>query len=62
MSSDLLVGIGLVLVIEGALWAAFPRLAVSLLKAAMVMSEGRLRGAGLAAAVAGLALVWLVRG
>jgi len=62
MSDDLLVGIGLVLVIEGVLWAAFPRLAVSLLKAAMVTSEGKLRGAGLAAAFAGLALVWIARG
>jgi len=62
MNHDLLVGIGLVLVIEGVLWAAFPRLAISLLKAAMMMPESKLRSAGLAAAVAGLALVWIARG
>jgi hypothetical protein len=60
--SDLAVGIGLVLVIEGALWAAFPATAIRLLEAARQVPEGTLRLAGLAAAVGGLAIVWLIRG
>lgn len=62
MTDELLVGLGLVLVIEGVLWAAFPRLALELLKAAVVTPEGILRMAGLAAAVVGFGVVWLARG
>jgi len=62
MTNDLLVGIGLVLVIEGVLWAAFPRFALQLLKAAVTSPEGMLRMAGLAAAFIGVGLVWLARG
>jgi uncharacterized protein YjeT (DUF2065 family) len=62
MTDDLLVGLGLVLVIEGVLWAAFPRLALELLKTAVSTPEGILRTAGLAAAIAGFGLVWLARG
>ena len=60
--TDLVVGLGLVLVIEGVLWAAFPGLARRLLEAATLTPENQLRIAGLAAASAGLGLVWLVRG
>lgn len=60
--TDLVVGLGLVLVIEGVLWAAFPGLARRLLEAAAVTPETQLRIAGLAAAAAGLGLVWLIRG
>jgi uncharacterized protein YjeT (DUF2065 family) len=62
MTDDLLVGLGLVLVIEGVLWAAFPRLALQLLKAAVTSPEVMLRMAGLAAAIVGVGLVWLARG
>lgn len=59
--TELLVGLGLVLVIEGVLWAAFPRLAVELLKMAAVTPETGLRLAGLTAACVGVGLIWLVR-
>jgi uncharacterized protein len=60
--SDLLVAIGLVLVIEGLVWAAVPGLARKLLAAAAHMPEPALRTAGTAAIAAGVAVVWLVRG
>ena len=60
--SDLLVGFGLVMVIEGLLWAASPELALKLLAVAAQTPERALRMAGTAAIGAGLLLVWLVRG
>ena len=47
--SDLLVAIGLVLVIEGLLWAAAPQLGLRLLAAAAQMPEQALRMAVLEA-------------
>ena len=59
---DFLAALGLVLVIEGVLYALAPdamrRMAA---RAALVPSES-LRTGGLLAAVAGVALVWFVRG
>ena len=60
--SDLLVALGLVMVIEGLLWAASPELALRLLAVAAQTPERALRMAGAAAIGAGLLLVWLVRG
>ena len=60
--SDFIVAIGLVMVIEGLLWAAAPQLGLKLLAAAAHMPEHALRGAGAAAIAAGFVLVWLVRG
>lgn len=60
--SDLLVAIGLVMVIEGLLWAVAPQVGLRLLTAAQQMSDQALRGAGAAAVAAGVVLVWLVRG
>jgi uncharacterized protein len=59
---DLLVGAGLVLVIEGLLWAAAPQLGVRLLAAAAQLPESVLRTAGAAAMAAGVMVVWLARG
>ena len=59
---DLLVGVGLVLVIEGLLWAAAPQLGLRLLAAAAQLPEPALRTAGTAAVVVGVIVVWLVRG
>jgi uncharacterized protein YjeT (DUF2065 family) len=58
---DLLVGAGLVLVIEGLLWAAAPQLAIRLLAAAAQLPESVLRTAGAAAMAAGVIVVWLAR-
>lgn len=60
--NDLLVAFGLVLVIEGLLWAAAPQLGLKLLSAAAQTPEQTLRLAGAAAVGAGIVVVWLVRG
>lgn len=60
--NDLIVGIGLVCIIEGLLWALAPQKALSLLEAAAAQPEKTLRTLGLIGVVAGLGLVWLVRG
>jgi uncharacterized protein YjeT (DUF2065 family) len=60
--SDFLVGIGLVLVIEGLLWALAPRLAFRLLQAAIETPEERLRIGGAIAVAIGVLCVWLARG
>ena len=54
--------IGLVLVIEGLLFAAFPRAAKRLAASALESPEASLRVAGIASAVLGLLLIWFVRG
>jgi uncharacterized protein YjeT (DUF2065 family) len=60
--TDLLAAGGLVLVIEGLLWAAAPRLGLRLLIAAVQMPETQLRVAGAVTMAAGVAVVWFVRG
>lgn len=60
--NDLIVAIGLVLVIEGLLWALVPHLAMRFLEGAAATPEGTLRIAGWTAVCAGVALVWLIRG
>ena len=60
--NDFLVAVGLVLVIEGLLWAIVPRLGLTMLSAAAQMPEHSLRVGGAAAVAIGVAVVWLVRG
>jgi uncharacterized protein YjeT (DUF2065 family) len=60
--STLVVAVGLVLVIEGALWALAPGLGRKFLEATANMPESNLRIAGAAAAAAGTLLIWLARG
>ena len=57
-----LVALGLVLVIEGLLVAAFPAAAKRLAATALESPENSLRIAGIISAVLGLILIWLVRG
>jgi uncharacterized protein YjeT (DUF2065 family) len=59
---ELLVAIGLVLVIEGILYAAFPSGMKSAVAQVFMLPDQVLRIAGLAAAVAGLVAIWFVRG
>lgn len=59
---DLGVAIGLVLVIEGLVWALAPRFGRRLLEAASETPEQSLRLAGTLAVAAGVLLVWLIRG
>lgn len=60
--TDFLVAAGLVLVIEGLLWAIAPRLGLKMLTLAADMSEQSLRLSGAAAIAVGVVVVWLVRG
>lgn len=60
--SDLIVAFGLVMVIEGLLWAAAPQLGFKMLAAAAQMPEQTLRTAGAVAMAVGFAIVWLLRG
>ena len=53
--------LGLVLFLEGAVYALFPGGIRRLLEAVRTTPEDRLRIGGLAAAAAGLVLVWLAR-
>ncbi len=60
--NDLIVGFGLVLVIEGLLWAVAPHLAIRMLEGAAMTPQATLRIAGWTAVALGLAIVWLIRG
>lgn len=60
--NDLIVGLGLVLVIEGAAYALFPATFRKLSAAMFQQSDSSLRQMGLIAAVIGFFIVWLVRG
>lgn len=57
----IVIAIGLVLVVEGLLYALAPSLARHLAEAAASVPPGTLRLAGLAAVAAGVVLVWLGR-
>lgn len=60
--SDLVAALGLVLVLEGILYAGFPQAARNLMRQSLALPENVLRGAGLVALALGLTVVWLVRG
>jgi uncharacterized protein len=59
---DFLVGVGLVLAIEGLIFAALPGLAKRLAASAVETPEGQLRIAGIVSALFGVLVIWLVRG
>jgi uncharacterized protein len=59
--SELIVGLGLVLVIEGLLWALAPSLALRLLQLAATTPEQQLRMGGAVAVAAGVLIVWLIK-
>ncbi len=60
--SDVLVALGLVLVLEGALYALFPEFMKRMAAQAQSVPGDTLRTVGVVAAGAGVALVWIVRG
>jgi uncharacterized protein len=60
--SDFLVALGLVFAIEGILFLAFPAATRNGMLQVAAMSDTTLRRIGLACAVAGIVMVWLVRG
>lgn len=59
---DFLVALGLVFVIEGIVFAAFPAIAKRALAHVLETPDSMLRTVGIVSAVAGVVLVWLVRG
>jgi uncharacterized protein len=59
--SDFLAALGLVFVIEGLVFAAFPGPAKRAMQSVLDTPDTSLRGIGIASAVIGLVLVWLVR-
>lgn len=60
--SDFLVALGLVFVIEGIVFAAFPDSAKRAVTAVLETPDAVLRIVGVASAIFGLLLVWLIRG
>lgn len=60
--SDFLAALGLVFVIEGLIFAAFPAPAKRAMLSVMETPETSLRIIGIGSAVVGLILVWVVRG
>jgi len=58
---DFLVALGLVLALEGILYAAAPRTMKRLVAMLVTQPESAVRVSGLAAAILGVAIVWLVR-
>jgi hypothetical protein len=60
--SDFIVAIGLVLAIEGLVYAAFPQAAKRMAANVIGAEDAPLRVVGVVAAVLGVLMVWLVRG
>lgn len=60
--NDLIAGLGVALVLEGALWALAPNAARRMLAELTAVPNGRLQAVALAVAAAGVLLVWSARG
>ena len=60
--SDFLAALGLVFVLEGLLFAAFPDFAKRAMESVMQAPGNTLRIVGLVSALLGIALIWIVRG
>lgn len=60
--ADLLTAVGLILVIEGSLYALFPEGMKRVMAQVLAMPSGSLRTVGVVAVALGAALVWWVRG
>ncbi len=59
--SDFLIGIGVLLFIEGLLFAALPQWMRRAMQSAILTPDTILRGAGIGSAVLGLLVIWIVR-
>ena len=60
--TDFLVAIGLVLAIEGTLYALVPQSLKAMMRTVVDMPDAPLRAAGIAALAIGVLVVWSVRG
>jgi uncharacterized protein YjeT (DUF2065 family) len=61
MMPELLMALGLVLVIEGLLYALVPGHLKAMMQSVQKMSDDQLRTGGLVAMAAGVAFVWVIR-
>ncbi|MBX3532065.1 MAG: DUF2065 family protein [Rhizobiaceae bacterium] len=59
---DLVAALGLVLVLEGLIYGAFPAFAKRLAAEVLTIPESALRIGGIAAMAVGVVVVWLIRG
>ncbi|HKS19328.1 MAG TPA: DUF2065 domain-containing protein [Bradyrhizobium sp.] len=59
--ADFLIGVGILFVLEGLLFAASPAWMRRAMQSAVMTPDNILRVIGIASAVAGLILIWLVR-
>jgi uncharacterized protein YjeT (DUF2065 family) len=60
--SDFVVALGLVFVIEGLVFCAFPATAKRAMESVQQAPDGTLRTVGIVSAVVGIVLIWAVRG
>jgi len=61
MADEILTAIGLLLAIEGVLYALFPAAMQRMMAYALAQQPGQLRSAGLLCATIGVGIVWLLR-
>lgn len=59
--NDFLIGVGILFVLEGLMFAASPDWMRRAMKSAMATPDNVLRGVGIGSAVAGLILIWFIR-
>jgi uncharacterized protein YjeT (DUF2065 family) len=59
--ADFLIGVGILFVFEGLLFAASPTWMRRAMKSALTTPDNMLRAAGIGSAVVGLILIWVVR-
>ncbi len=59
---DLITALGLAITIEGIAYALFPDGMKKMMAQVMTLPSANIRAAGLAAAAAGIFILWLVRG
>lgn len=58
---DFLIGVGILFVLEGLMFAASPSFMRRAMKSALSTPDSILRAVGIGSAVVGLVLIWLVR-
>ena len=59
--ADFLIGLGILFMVEGILFAAAPEWMRKAMKSALATPDNVLRMVGIGSAVAGLILIWVVR-
>jgi len=59
--ADFLIGLGILFVLEGLMFAAAPNWLKKAMKSALATPDNILRAVGIGSAVAGLILIWVVR-